>query len=50
VIPADPRSHEDQATEEIEQYIPEKYNKRSELFLELTDQSPDKHDFALTTN
>jgi hypothetical protein len=49
-IAADPRSQEDQATEELEQYIPAKYNTRSELYLELTDQSPDKHDFALTTN
>lgn len=49
-IAADPRSQEDQATEELEQYIPAKYNTRSELYLELTDQSPDKHDFVLTTN
>ncbi len=49
-IAADPRSQEDQATEELEQYIPAKYNTRSELYLELTDQTPDKHDFALTTN
>jgi hypothetical protein len=47
---ADPRSQEDQATEVLEQFIPVKYNTRSELFLELTDQSPDKHDFALTSN
>jgi hypothetical protein len=50
IRPADPRSQEDQATEELEQFIPAKYNSRSELFLELTDQSPDTHDFALTFN
>jgi hypothetical protein len=50
IRPADPRSHEDQATEELEQFIPEKYNTRSELILELTDQSSEKHDFDLTSD
>jgi hypothetical protein len=45
------RSLEDQAPEEqYEQYLPAKYNSRSELTLEITNNSGRTFDFPLTSN
>lgn len=49
MIGADSRSQEDQPAEEIVQYLPEKYNLRSQLFIEVTEDQV-KHDFTLTSN
>lgn len=45
------RSLEDQApAEQYEQYLPAKYNSRSELTLQIPQDSTGKHDFALTSS
>jgi ABC-type glutathione transport system ATPase component len=47
-IAANPRSQEDQASVEIEQYIPEKYNLRSQLYVDIS-PTQSNHDFTLTS-
>ncbi len=49
MLDSNPRSQEDQPAEEMEQFIPEKYNLRSQLYVDV-DTTRDKHDFILTSN